>query len=116
MKIYRVTEGNHRTLWTNYQSAAQSYAYRLRRYPKAVLEAAHVPDDAWKPVDKRTETRLSQVQFLWEKLVASDPDGLDALLEELVKKVTPPAALESKIALTDHERTEAMRALDQLVA
>lgn len=115
LKIYSVTIGETRFLWTKFQSAAQSHAYWLRRDPGTVLEAVHVPHDAWKPVDKRTESRLTQVQTLWEQLVASDPDGLDALLDELVRKVAPPAK-ESKPLLTDHERTEAMRALDQLVA
>lgn len=116
LKIYRVKVNDHKSvLWPTFQSAAQSHAYWQRRHPDAELLTAHVPDDAWKPVDKRTETRLSQVQYLWEQLVQSDPQGLDALLDELVRRVNPPAK-EPKPLLTDRERTEAMRALDQLVA
>lgn len=116
LKIYKVSAGNTHTLWTNFQSAAQSHAYWGRKHAGATLDYAHVPDDAWKPVDKRTEARLSQVQYLWEQLVASDPDGLDNLLDELVKRVQPAKQPETPILLTDRERAEAMRALDQLVA
>lgn len=119
MKIYRVATGNASYLWTNFQSAAQSHAYWLRRDPSAELLSVHVPDDAWKPVDKRTESKLSQVAHLWEQLVASDQEGLDALLDELVRRVQPPkpVPVEKKPnvfrdALDDAAKREAAALLD----
>lgn len=115
MKIYRITvQGSTKILWTNYQSATQSYGCWDRKYPGQVeLEAVHVPDDAWKPVDRAAETRLNRVAVLWEQLTVTDPEGLDALLDELVKRVSPP--VKKKPVLSEAEKTEAMLKLDQLV-
>lgn len=119
MKIYRVAAGDSSHLWTSYQSAAQSHAYWLRRDPSAELLSVHVPDDAWKPVDKLTESKLSQVAHLWEQLVASDQEGLDALLDELVKRVQPPKPVPAeKPVLSEVVRGEAdaLLKLDRLVS
>lgn len=129
MKIYRVTVANivcttqSHTLFTSYQSAAQSYAYWCRKTSPitevVTFTTVHVPDDAWKPVDKVAESKLGQVQQLWEQLVTADPDGLDALLDELVKRVQPPAPPKPKPAapLRDQEKreAEALFKLDRLV-
>lgn len=120
LKIYRVATGNASYLWTNFQSAAQSHAYWLRRDPDAQLLSVHVPDDAWKLVDKRAESKLSQVANLWEQLVASDQEGLDALLDELVRRVQPPKpvpvqekpAPTLRDALDDAAKREAAALLD----
>lgn len=96
MKIYSVTilePGNKvtRFLWQNYQSATQSFGCHERKHGEGnvVLEAVHVPEDEWKPVDRATETRLNRVATLWEQLVASDQEGLDSLLDDLVKRLQP---------------------------
>lgn len=117
LKIYRVAAGGSSQLWTNYQSAAQSHAYWLRRHPDAQLLTVHVPDEAWKPVDKLTEARLSRVATLWEQLAASDQQGLDSLLDELVKRVQPPKpapkpAPTLRDALDDAAKREAAALLD----
>ena len=118
MKIYCVTVANtvcktqQHTLFTGYQSAAQSYAYWCRK-TSPITEAvtfttAHVPDEAWKPVDKVLESKLGQVQQLWDQLVAADSDALDALLDELVKRVQPAKpAPAGPLLLLDQEKREA---------
>lgn len=126
MKIYRVnitdTAGRvSYTLWTSYVSAAQSRGYWDRKNPGtfATLEAAHVPEDAWKTVDPTAESKLSKVAELWEQLVAADQEGLDALLDELVKRVQPksPVPVEKSAptlrdALDDAAKREAAALLD----
>ena len=83
------------------------------------MDAAHVPDDAWKPVDPRVESKLNMVATLWEQLVAADEEGLDALLDELVKRVAPPKpvpvekpAPTLRDALDDAAKREAAALLD----
>ncbi len=117
MKIYSVTTADARYLWTSFQSAAQSHSYWLRRDPNTVLEAVHVPDDAWKPVDKRTESRLNRVATLWDELVQADQEGLDNLLDDLVKRLQPVKKPEIVSPLPDRARREAqaMLELDRLV-
>ena len=126
LKIYRVsitdTAGKASyTLWTSYQSAAQSHGFWDRKNPgtSATLDAAHVPDDAWKPVDPRVESKLNMVATLWEQLVAADEEGLDALLDELVKRVQPPKPVPvEKPVLSEVVRGEAdaLLKLDRLVS
>lgn len=118
MKIYSVTvlgKGNQvtRYLWQSYQSATQSFGCWERKHGEGnvVLESVHVAEDAWVPVDRVTESRLNRVAVLWEQLVQSDQDGLDALLDDLVKRLQPP----KKPLLSAAEKDEAMRALDRLV-
>jgi hypothetical protein len=130
MRIYSVTTVDRngqikRRLWTTYQSAAQSQAYTARHDTTATLEAVNVSDDAWKPVDKVTEARLNRVAVLWEQLVAADQEGLDALLDDLVKRLKP-APVEPKPfkyaeggivfggLLSDKDRNEAMVKLNRL--
>lgn len=120
MKIYSVTilgpKGQvTRHLWHNYQSAAQSFGCWERKHGEGnvVLEAVHVPEEDWKPVDKANETRLNRVAVLWEQLVTSDQEGLDALLDDLVKRLAPA---KKGAILTGPEKTEAMAALDRLVS
>lgn len=124
LKIYSVTftgwKGQRtRVLWTNYQSAAQSYGYWKRRAgDDVVFEAVHVSDDAWRPVDKVTESRLNRVAILWDQLVRADQDGLDALLDELVKRVQPAkmqALQRTEGLLLDEAKREAEALLDRLV-
>lgn len=113
MKIYSVTVQGHRHLWTSYQSATQSYGYWDRRYHGQVeLETANVPEDAWKPVDRATEEKLNRVAALWDQLVKTDQAGLDALLDDLVRRLQPVG----KPVLSCEEKDEAMAALDRLVA
>ena len=119
MKIYSVTVTDNslvtRHLWTNYQSATQSFGCWERKHGagNVELEAVHVPDDAWKPVDKATETRLNRVAVLWEQLVAADQEGLDALLDDLVKRVQP---VRKPVILNEDEKSQARAALDRLVS
>ena len=99
MKIYSVTVlgakgAVTRHLWQSYPSACQSFGCWERKHGEGnvVLESVHVPEDAWKPVDKATETRLNRVATLWEQLVVADQDGLDSLLDDLVKRLQPRTA------------------------
>lgn len=119
MKIYSVTilgkrGATTRHLWTNYQSATQSFGCWERKHGEGnvVLESVHVAEDAWKPVDKATETRLNRVATLWEQLVEADQEGLDSLLDDLVKRLQPAKA---SPVLSEAEKDAAMRALDRLV-
>lgn len=115
MKIYSVTiQGGTRYLWQSYQSATQSLGYWERKYPGQVqFETVHVPEDAWKPVDKATESRLNRVAVLWEQLVATDQDGLDSLLDDLVKRLVPkPKPVLSPVIRGE---AEALLKLDRLV-
>jgi hypothetical protein len=130
MRIYSVTTVDRtgqiqRRLWTTYQSAAQSHAYTARHDTTATLEAVQVPDEAWKPVDKVTEARLNRVAVLWEQLVAADQEGLDALLDDLVKRLKPVAVepkqfatggvVSKPVLLSERDRNEAMVKLNRLV-
>lgn len=121
MKIYSVTVLGKagavtRHLWQSYPSACQSFGCWERKNGEGnvVLEAVHVPDDAWKPVDRDTETRLNRVAVLWDQLTAVDPDGLDALLDELVKRVHPPTKAAPPPVLSVQEKDAAMEALNRL--
>lgn len=120
MKIYSVTvlePGNKTTrhLWQSYQSATQSFGYWERRHGEGnvLLECVHVPEENWKPVDRATEEKLNRVAVLWEQLVASDQEGLDALLDDLVKRLAP---VKKPAILNEDEKTQARAALDRLVA
>lgn len=118
MKIYSVTvlgpKGQvTRHLWQSYQSATQSFGCWERRHGEGnvVLESVHVPEEEWKPVDRLTESKLNRVATLWGQLVQTDQEGLDALLDDLVKRLQPA----KKPLLSAAEKDEAMAALDRLV-
>ncbi len=115
MKIYSVTvlePGNKitRHLWQSYPSACQSFGCWERKHGEGnvVLESVHVPEEDWKPVDRANETRLNRVATLWEELVAADQEGLDSLLDDLVKRLAPRTAAAAV-------KPDAMAALDRLV-
>lgn len=103
-----------RVLHTNYQSAAQSHAY-WQRQGAATLVTCNVADDEWKPVDKRAETRLNRVAVLWDELMKADPEGLDALLDDLVKRVSPKSAPKPVLGKVIRGEAEALLKLDRLV-
>jgi hypothetical protein len=104
-----------RVLHTGYQAAAQSHAY-WQRQGAATLVTCNVADDEWKPVDKRAETRLNRVAVLWDELMKADPDGLDALLDDLVKRVSPKSAPKAPVlSPIIRGEAEALLKLDRLV-
>lgn len=128
LKIYCVTvvtgSVTEHHLHTKYQSATQSLAHWNKpwRGRSATLSAAWVSGDAWKPVDSQTERRLAKVQKLWDELIETDQEGLDALLDALIKRQKPAAPVlatggivRGPQLLTDQERTEAMLSLNRLV-
>lgn len=111
MKIYSVTvlePGNKvtRYFWQSYQSATQSFGCHERKHGEGnvVLESVHVPEEDWKPVDRATETRLNRVATLWEQLVASDQEGLDSLLDDLVKRLQPRGGAVKPDAMAELDR------------
>jgi len=129
MKIYRVNvtstldgalaEMKFFTSWSSARNSAGHWGAQYQRHGKAydvVIDAAQVPDEAWKATDPVTEARLSQVTQLWEQLAAADPEGMDVLLDALVKRVSPakkkPAAV---LALDEKREAEAMLKLNRLV-
>ena len=128
MKIYRVSvnstidgsleETKFFLTWTSARNSAGHWGAQYQRHGKAYdveITAAQVPDDAWKSCNPATEAKLSQVASLWEQLAASDQEGLDTLLNDLVKRLAPakpkPAALPDKVK----REAEAMLQLDRLV-
>jgi hypothetical protein len=129
MKIYRVNvtstidnalvETKFFTTWSSARNSAGHWGAQYQRHGKAydvVIDAALVPDEQWKPTDPVAEARLSQVTALWEQLVAADPDGVDGLLNELVKRVSPAKKKPAGVLAGDEKReAEAMLKLNRLV-
>jgi hypothetical protein len=114
LKIYRTVyeDGKTRSLWTNYRSAVGS-ATQARC--NARVEYAHVDDGAWMPVDRTTELRLGRVEQLWHQLTQADPQALESLLDELVKRVQPPKP-EPVLAEPVKREAEALLKLDLLAS
>lgn len=124
MKIYCISVTGHRTaprhtLMTGYQSATQSHAYWERETTKhggtVTFTVANVPSDLFKPVDKSNEERLNRVAVLWEQLATVDPEGLDALLDDLVRRVQPKPEPEPVAVLPEEVKSEARILLDRLI-
>lgn len=126
MKIYRITVNEdprhpRHVLHTSYQSATQSFAYWERAsarhgYEPPAFTSATVAEEEWKPVDKATEEKLNRVAVLWEQLVATDQEGLDALLDDLVKRLAPkPPAAKPVLNPIVRGEAEALLKLDRLV-
>jgi hypothetical protein len=128
MKIYRVNitstlnglleETKFFLTWASARNSAGHWGAQYQRHGKAydvVIDAAQVPDDAWKTTDPVTETRLAQVASLWEQLAATDEAGLDALLDALVKRVSPKRKPAAVLAVDEKREAEAMLKLNRLV-
>jgi hypothetical protein len=129
MKIYRVSvystidasleETKFFLTWTSARNSAGHWGSQYQRHGKAyevVIDAAQVPEQQWKPTDPVTEARLSQVTALWEQLAASDPEGMDVLLDALVKRVSPAKKKPAAVLAVDEKReAEAMLKLNRLV-
>jgi len=129
MKIYRVNvvstadgtlaETKFFTSWSSARNSAGHWGAQYQRHGKAydvTIEAAVVPEDQWKDTDPVTEARLSQITQLWEQLAASDPEGTDALLDALVKRVSPAKKKPAAVLAADEKReAEAMLKLNRLV-
>ena len=118
MKIYRTVyeDGSHRSFWTTYRSATGSAA---QARCNARVEVAHVPDELFKPVDKREEGRLARLENLWYGLDLADAEvALQRLAEHLERRQqwrqrtsVPEAVLPDQL----RRETEALLKLDQLV-
>jgi len=129
MKIYRVNvtstldgslaETKFFTSWSSARNSAGHWGAQYQRHGKAYdvdIKAAAVPEDQWKDTDPVTEARLSQVTALWEQLAAADPEGMDVLLDALVKRVSPAKKKPTAVLAADEKReAEAMLKLDRLV-
>jgi hypothetical protein len=59
---------------------------------------------------------LNRVAVLWDELMKADPEGLDALLDDLVKRVSPKSAPKAPVlSPIIRGEAEALLKLDRLV-
>lgn len=91
MRIFRVVHTERDTtkppsicwLWDNYRSASTSKG----QHTGTVVEVADVPEELWKPADKRQESLEARLESAAHQLAHMDPEQAQAVLAQLMDRV-----------------------------
>lgn len=121
MRIFRVVhEERDKTqppriswLWDNYRSASTSKG----QHSGTVVEVADVPEELWKPVNKRQESLEARLESAAHRLAHLDPEQAQAVLTQLMERVVwiknarTVSPLERKQVLPEEVRAAAQELL-----